>query len=79
MKGRPGHASDRYRCPISEPAVAIEPVAVKRATAARMLECGPTKIWELCKSGKLATIKVGADDRVTVDSIRRFVADGGGK
>lgn len=51
-----------------------EALAVKRSTAARMLDCGATKVWELQKSGDLETIKIGADDRITVDSIRRFIA-----
>lgn len=52
--------------------VAIEPVAVKRSTAARMLDCGPTTIWRLVKEGKLDVIKVGKDDRVTVESIKKY-------
>ncbi|OFW17804.1 MAG: hypothetical protein A3H27_15545 [Acidobacteria bacterium RIFCSPLOWO2_02_FULL_59_13] len=50
----------------------LEPVAVKRTTAARMLDCGQTTIWRLCKEGKLDTIKIGADERITVESIRRI-------
>jgi len=60
-----------------EPQVIIEPEAIKRSTAARLLDCGTTKIYELCKAGKLKTIKVGTDDRVVVASIREFVAAGG--
>ncbi len=52
--------------------VVIEPIAVRRSTAARMLDCGPTSIYELCKAGKLETIRLGADTRVTVASIRRY-------
>jgi len=50
----------------------LEPIAVKRSTAAKMLDCGPTTIWRLCKEGKLDTIKIGADERITVASIRRI-------
>lgn len=50
----------------------LEPIAVKRSTAAKMLDCGPTTIWRLCKEGKLDTIKIGNDDRITVASIRRI-------
>lgn len=50
----------------------LEPIAVKRTTAAKMLDCGPTTIWRLCKEGKLDTIKLGGDERVTVESIRRI-------
>lgn len=48
-------------------------IAVKRSTAARMLDCGPTKVWQLEKSGELKTIKLGADTRITVESIKQFV------
>ena len=54
--------------------VTIEPIAVKRSTAARMLDCGATKIYELERAAELETIKVGADPRITVASIRRYVA-----
>ena len=54
--------------------VTLEPVAVKRSTAAKMLDCGITKIWQLCKEGKLQTIQVGADTRVTVASIKALAS-----
>lgn len=50
----------------------IEPVAVRRATAARLLDCSPSTIHSLIKRGDLKIIKVGADQRVTVASIRRL-------
>ena len=49
--------------------VVIEPVGVRKPTAARMLDCGLTSIYELIKQGKLRTFKVGDDDRVLVSSI----------
>jgi excisionase family DNA binding protein len=57
--------------------VTLEPLAVKRSTAAKLIDCGTTKVYELCRAGKLATIKVGADDRITIESIKRYVAAGG--
>ena len=60
-----------------EPVVSVPPEVVKRTTAARMLDCGETKIRDLCKAGKLKTIRLGADYRVTVASIREFVMRGG--
>ena len=57
--------------------VFIEPQAVKRSTAARMLDCGQTKVYELARAGKLETILLGADVRITVASIKNFVANGG--
>jgi excisionase family DNA binding protein len=55
---------------VNEEVVAIEPVAVRRRTAAQMLDCSETTVWKLAKEGKLKTVKVGADDRITVASIR---------
>ena len=57
--------------------VAVEPVAVKRRTAAAMLQCGETMIFHLCKGGHLDTIMVGKERRITIASIRAFVARGG--
>lgn len=57
---------------MNEEATRIEVVAVRRETAARMLDCSLTTIWKLSKEGKLDAIKVGADDRITVESIRRL-------
>jgi hypothetical protein len=55
-----------------DPIVVMEPVAVRRKTAGRMLDCSETTVWKLCKEGRLDTIKVGSDERVTVESIKRF-------
>jgi len=55
-----------------EAKINLEPVAVKPATAARMLECGTTTISRLIKEGKLQTVRVGADQRVTVEFIKRY-------
>jgi hypothetical protein len=52
--------------------VYIEPVAVRRKTAAAVLDCSETSVWKLEKLGLLDTIKVGADVRITMASIRRF-------
>jgi excisionase family DNA binding protein len=51
-----------------------EPVAVRRSTAATMLDCSATTIHKLIHQGKLEVIKIGADQRVTVASIRRLAA-----
>lgn len=54
--------------------VRIEPYAVRRSTAAKLLDCSPTTIWKLCREGRLEVVKVGADDRILTESIRRFAA-----
>lgn len=58
-------------------AEANEPLAVRRETAARMLDCSSATIWKLCRQGKLRTVKVGADQRVTVASIRALATPPG--
>lgn len=57
-----------------DPEVTFEPLAVKRTTAADLLDCGPTTIWKLEKAGKLDTIKVGKDTRITMESLRRYAS-----
>ena len=52
----------------------IEPVLAKPATAARMLDCGLTKIYELIKQGVLETTDVTGDKRITVASIKRLAS-----
>ena len=54
----------------------LEPIAVRRATAAVMLDCSTTTIHKLIHQGKLEVILVGADQRVTVASIRRLATGG---
>lgn len=53
--------------------VIMEAVAVRRATAAKMLDCSTTTVWKLSRAGRLKTIKVGADDRITVESIKALL------
>jgi hypothetical protein len=60
-----------------DPAVRIEPLAVKQKTAAALLECGLTKVWELVCAGKLEVIYIGKDKRIKVESLRRLIAEGG--
>lgn len=55
-----------------DPIVAIEPLAVRPRTAAKMLDCGQTKIYELIKLGKLETIRLDSDQRITIASIKRL-------
>lgn len=62
---------------MNDPTVSIEPLAVRKTTAAKLIEVGGTKLWQLVKSGQLKVIRVGKDERVTVDSIKKFVEAGG--
>ena len=52
----------------------IDRLLVKRTTAADLLDCSPTTVWKLQKAGKLDTVKVGRDDRITMESIRRYAS-----
>jgi len=60
-----------------EPAVVVQPMAVRWDTAGRMLDCSDKKVRQLEKAGLLSTIRIGADRRVTVESIQKFIANGG--
>lgn len=51
--------------------------AVKRAEAGAMIRCGQTTVYQLCVAGLLDTIMVGKEQRITIESIRRFVERGG--
>lgn len=53
-----------------EPAVVLEPIAVKVATTAKLIDAGLTTVYALIKEGKLKTVMVGNDKRVTMASIR---------
>lgn len=59
---------------MQEEVMRLEPLAVRRRTAAAMLECSETSIWKLVKEGRLRTLKIGADQRILVTSIREFAA-----
>ncbi len=55
---------------MSEEVVVIQPVAVRRKTAAAMLDCSESTVLKLEREGKLKTVLVGKDRRITVDSIK---------
>ena len=57
--------------------VELEPVAVRRGTAGRMLDCSPSTINKLIKSGRLKTVQVQTDLRITVESIRALAKQEG--
>ena len=54
--------------------VTYEPEAVRIATAARLLDIGLTMAYQLVREGKLKTITIGSDKRVTMASIKAMVA-----
>jgi excisionase family DNA binding protein len=60
-----------------EEVVRLEPLALSKGSAGKALDCSLSKIQQLVHAGKLKTIKIGADDRVTVASLKAYVESGG--
>lgn len=52
-----------------------EPMAVKIDHAARLLDVGRSTVMRLIDAGRLRTIIIGADRRVTMASLRALVAE----
>jgi len=51
-----------------------EPVAVRPATAAHLLECSLPQIYKMVRTGQLKTAKIGHDMRITMASIKARAA-----
>jgi hypothetical protein len=49
-------------------------LVVKPKDACRMLACGNTRLYELLASGELESFLDGCSRKITVESIRRYVA-----
>jgi excisionase family DNA binding protein len=52
----------------------LEPLVVKPKVAWRMLGCGNTRGYELLASGELESYRDGRSRKITVASIKAFVA-----
>ena len=52
----------------------IEPVVVTVPADAAMLSIGRSRVYELIARGDLASVKLGASRRVTIESIRQLLA-----
>ena len=52
----------------------MEPIAVRPTDGFAAIGVGVTKGYELINSGDLKVIKIGRATRITVDSIKAFVA-----
>jgi len=52
----------------------IEPLLVRPRTAWRLLGCGNTRGYELLAAGELESFLDGRSRKITVDSIRRYIA-----
>lgn len=54
--------------------VSIEPLAVRPRTAAKMIDTGTTKVYELLKEGRLERVPpFDSDTRISVRSIKRLL------
>jgi len=60
-----------------EEVIELEPVMVKFPTAARLLDCSESTVRKLVRLGKLRTVKVSDDDRITIESIKALAAEAG--
>ena len=56
-----------------DPIVSIEPIAVRPATAGKLMECGRSRVYELIREGRLEVVRIDSDQRVTVRSIKRLL------
>lgn len=55
----------------------MTPLVVSVLEAAQMLGCKRTKMFQLIREQHVATIKLGRLTRVTTESLRALVANGG--
>lgn len=52
----------------------LTPLVVKPKTAWKMLGCGNTHGYELIAAGELESYKDGRSRKITIESIKRYVA-----
>ena len=53
----------------------MEPILCSQAVAGKMLAIGKTKTSELCASGQLETVRIGARRLVKITSVKRLAGD----
>jgi hypothetical protein len=56
------------------PSLEVAPLLAKPKEARRMLACGNTRLYELLGTGELESFLDGRSRKITVDSIRRYIA-----
>ncbi len=61
--------SDSHAAPVD-----VEPLVVKPRAAWKLLGCGNTRGYELLAAGELQSYKDGRSRKITVASIKAFVA-----
>src|SRR5215472_4093607 len=60
--------------PVSGAPGDLEPLVVKPKIAWKMLQCSNTRGYELLAAGELDSFLDGCSRKITVDSIRRYIA-----
>ncbi len=51
-----------------------EPLLYNASQVAALLCCGRTTVWELMRSGKLESVKVGRSRRIPRDAVESYIA-----
>jgi hypothetical protein len=59
---------------LKESPIDAEALVVKPAKACAMLDCGHTRFYQLIAAGELDSYRDGASRKVTVASIRSYIA-----
>jgi excisionase family DNA binding protein len=59
--------------PVREEVVKLEPMFVRYRTAAGLLDCSESTLRKLVRQGKLKTALIGADVRISVESIKALL------
>lgn len=58
-----------------EPGQALAPMLVDVRTAAQLMACSRSFLYELIAAGQLPTVKLGRSRRIPVDELRRYIAE----
>jgi len=72
MPAKPRKQSRKTARPRPQAQEVVAPVVVRISTAAKMLDCGRSSVYDLCVAGKLKTVWLKSDRRITVESINRY-------
>jgi excisionase family DNA binding protein len=51
----------------------LEPLVVSPKEACRLLDCGPTKLYELIEAGEIESYLDGRSRKITMESVKRRV------
>jgi excisionase family DNA binding protein len=62
--------------PLSSKTTRVEPLVVKPRSACTMIGCGRKRLYQLLADGQLESFKDGRSRKITVASIKEFIARG---